>query len=62
LERIRSRLKPDSFLIFTLQLQGLSNPEVGEKLGVARQTITHKSRRIADLVQHLLAEEEGASN
>ena len=53
LERVRERLSPDSFLIFTLKLTGKSNAEIAERLGVARQTIYRKERRIDAQLQQL---------
>jgi len=58
LERIRRRLKPADFEILALQLEGLSNPEIAERLGCARQTIRYKAKRIEDTLRRW-AETEG---
>jgi RNA polymerase sigma-70 factor, ECF subfamily len=51
LERIRSRMKPADFEILQLQLDGLSNPEIAERLGCARQTIRYKANRIEETLR-----------
>lgn len=43
------RLKPAEFEILQLQLEGLSNPEIAERLGCARQTVRYKAKRIEGL-------------
>ena len=53
LETIRSRLKPDDFTIVAMRLEGLSNPEIANQLGVAHSTITRKLQRIEDLLYQL---------
>lgn len=51
LERIRSRLKPDDFEIFQLQLEGFSNPEIAKRLGCARQTVRYRAKRIEETLR-----------
>jgi RNA polymerase sigma-70 factor (ECF subfamily) len=55
LERIRSRLKPADFRILELQLDGLSNAEIAERLGCARQTIRYKAKRIEETLRRWAA-------
>jgi RNA polymerase sigma factor (sigma-70 family) len=59
LDRIRSRLKPADFEILQLQLEGLSNPEIAERLGCARQTIRYKAKRIEESIRRWAESDSG---
>ena len=57
LELIRSRLKPDSFVIVAMKLEGHSVPEIAAELGVARQTISNKLRHIEGRLRSILGQD-----
>ena len=58
LDLIRGRLKPDSFAIVAMKLEGYSVPEIAAELGVARQTISNKLRHIEGRLRYILDQHE----
>jgi RNA polymerase sigma factor (sigma-70 family) len=50
LERIRSRLKPESFEIFQLLLQGRSIREIAEQLNCSQHTVRSRVKQIQELL------------
>jgi RNA polymerase sigma factor (sigma-70 family) len=51
LSRIRQLLSSDDFEILALRLDGLSNPEIAERLGCTRQTVRRKMERLMQWLQ-----------
>jgi RNA polymerase sigma factor (sigma-70 family) len=51
LSRIRELLPSDDFEILTLRLEGLENPEIADRLGVTRQTVLRKVKRLEDFLR-----------
>ena len=60
LDMIQSKLKPDSFAIVAMKLEGYSTPEIAGELGVARQTISNKVRHIEGRLRCILNQERRA--
>lgn len=54
IETIRNKLKPETFVIVTLKLEGLTNPEIANELGVTRHTVLRKLRQVEDMLNHLI--------
>ena len=48
IEVIREKLKPETFAVVALKLEGRSNPEIAKQLGVTRQTVLRRLQQIED--------------
>lgn len=58
LEMIRDRLKPDSFAIIAMRLEGHTVPEIANELGVARQTVSNRLRHIEGRLRCIFKQDE----
>ena len=54
IEAIRERLKPETFAVVALKLEGLSNPEIAKELGVTRQTVLRRLQQIEEVLTQLI--------
>lgn len=59
LDMLRERLKPDSFAIVAMKLEGYSIPQIAEELGLARQTISTRLQHIEVRLRRILGQERG---
>ena len=58
LQVIRGRLNPESFVVLALKLEGLTDQEIADQLGVTRHTISNKRKRIWPVIKRIVAEDE----
>jgi DNA-directed RNA polymerase specialized sigma24 family protein len=61
LSLIRQRLKPDSFAIIAMKLEGYSIPEIARELGFARQTVSIRLRHIEGRLREILGRQSDES-